>query len=202
MAAVGFDLYTRLLAEAVEEQKAVLEHGEPVRPRAQTVIDLPDRRLPARRLRRRGAAEAGAVPAAGQDGDGLARSTTIRAEMVDRFGPLPAPVERLLEVARLRIAAEAAGIASLAREGNELIVRFQRRLVALGHDARDGANIADRSPARRAPPAASLRLEPDPRARRRKDAGGGVADDARRSWSASPRAGAHGRLTPRSQRVC
>ena len=43
--------------------------------------------------------------------------------MVDRFGALPAP-ERLLEVARLRIAAESAGIASLAREGHELIVRF------------------------------------------------------------------------------
>ena len=50
---------------------------------------------------------------------------TIRAELVDRFGALPAPVERLLEVARLRISAEAAGIASLAREGSELIVRFQ-----------------------------------------------------------------------------
>jgi transcription-repair coupling factor (superfamily II helicase) len=50
---------------------------------------------------------------------------TIRAELVDRFGAPPAPVERLLEVARLRIAAEAAGIASLAREGSELIVRFQ-----------------------------------------------------------------------------
>jgi transcription-repair coupling factor (superfamily II helicase) len=44
--------------------------------------------------------------------------------MVDRFGAPPPPVERLLEVARLRIAAEAAGIASLAREGSELIVRF------------------------------------------------------------------------------
>ena len=50
---------------------------------------------------------------------------TIRAELVDRFGAPPPPVERLLEVARLRIAAEAAGIASLAREGSELIVRFQ-----------------------------------------------------------------------------
>ena len=49
---------------------------------------------------------------------------TIRAELEDRFGPVPAPVERLLEVARLRIAASRAGIASLAREGHELIVRF------------------------------------------------------------------------------
>jgi transcription-repair coupling factor (superfamily II helicase) len=49
---------------------------------------------------------------------------SIRAELIDRFGAMPAPVERLLEVARLRITAEAAGIMSLAREGSELIVRF------------------------------------------------------------------------------
>jgi transcription-repair coupling factor (superfamily II helicase) len=124
LSAVGFDLYTRLLAEAVEEQKADFENREPVKPRAQTVIDLPiDAYLPddyvaeepqkLELYRRLGRTATGS------------EVETIRAEMVDRFGALPAPVERLLEVARLRIAAEAAGIASLAREGNELIVRFQ-----------------------------------------------------------------------------
>ena len=48
----------------------------------------------------------------------------IRAELVDRFGALPPPVERLLEVALLRITAESVGVGSLAREGNELIIRF------------------------------------------------------------------------------
>jgi transcription-repair coupling factor (superfamily II helicase) len=123
LAAVGFDLYTRLLAEAVEEQKAFVEHREPVKQKAQTVIDLPiDAYLPDdyvseepqklelyRRLGRTATSS---------------EIETIRSELVDRFGALPAPVERLLEVARLRIAAEAAGIASLAREGHELIVRF------------------------------------------------------------------------------
>jgi transcription-repair coupling factor (superfamily II helicase) len=121
---VGFDLYTRLLSDAVEEQRAVRDMREPVKARAQTVIDLPvDAYLPDdyvaeepqklelyRRLGR--AATEGEV-------------ATIRAELIDRFGALPGPVERLLEVARLRITAEAAGIASLAREGQELIVRFQ-----------------------------------------------------------------------------
>jgi transcription-repair coupling factor (superfamily II helicase) len=124
LAAVGFDLYTRLLSDAVEEQRAVRDMREPVKARAQTVIDLPvDAYLPDdyvaeepqklelyRRLGR--AATEGEV-------------ATIRAELIDRFGALPGPVERLLEVARLRITADAAGIASLAREGHELIVRFQ-----------------------------------------------------------------------------
>jgi transcription-repair coupling factor (superfamily II helicase) len=124
LAAVGFDLYTRLLSEAVEEQRAVLEERPAIRARSQTVIDLPvDAYLPDdyvaeepqklelyRRLGR-----------AATDGE----VAVIRAELIDRFGTLPAPVERLLEVAHVRIAAEAAGIALLTREGHELVVRFQ-----------------------------------------------------------------------------
>jgi transcription-repair coupling factor (superfamily II helicase) len=123
LAAVGFDLYTRLLAEAVEEQKAIRDFREPIKPRAETVIDLPvnaflpddyvaEEPMKLELYRRMGKA--------GTEGE----VATIRAELEDRFGPVPVPVERLLEVARLRIAASRAGIASLAREGHELIVRF------------------------------------------------------------------------------
>jgi transcription-repair coupling factor (superfamily II helicase) len=48
----------------------------------------------------------------------------MKAELLDRFGPLPAPVERLLEVARLRFTAERAGLHSVAREDGRLVVRF------------------------------------------------------------------------------
>ena len=41
MAAVGFDLYSRMLAEAVEEQKARREHRRPVVEKPQAVVDLP-----------------------------------------------------------------------------------------------------------------------------------------------------------------
>ena len=123
MADVGFDLYTRLLAEAVEERKASYEGREPVRATAGATVDLPvDAHLPDdyvpdeaqklelyRRLAR--ARTAGDVAA-------------FRQELGDRFGPLPAPVLRLVEVAELRLAAEAAGIASLAREEGQLVVRF------------------------------------------------------------------------------
>ena len=47
MAAVGFDLYSRLLAEAVEEAKARREDRAPVREAPQAVVDLPvDAHLP------------------------------------------------------------------------------------------------------------------------------------------------------------
>ena len=123
MAAVGFDLYSRLLADAVEEVKARRELREPNLAPTQAVLDLPiDAHLPDdyvpdeaqklelyRRLAR----------ARSRDDVGA-----FRREAVDRFGPLPPPVVRLVEVAELRLAAEAAGIASISREDGQLVVRF------------------------------------------------------------------------------
>jgi transcription-repair coupling factor (superfamily II helicase) len=48
----------------------------------------------------------------------------VRAELLDRYGPLPGPVERLLEVAQLRYRAEAAGLTSVAHEEGQLVLRF------------------------------------------------------------------------------
>ena len=123
MAAVGFDLYSRLLADAVEEVKARREHREPILAPTQAVLDLPiDAHLPddyvsdeAQKL------ELYRRLARARDAEDLA---AFRREATDRFGPLPAPVERLVEVAGLRLAAEAAGIASISREEGQLVVRF------------------------------------------------------------------------------
>ena len=123
MAAVGFDLYSRLLAEAVEEQKARHEHRAPVVEPPQAVLDLPvEAHLPDdyvqdeaqklelyRRLAR-----------ARTPGDLAA----FRQEVTDRFGPMPAPVQRLVEVAELRLTAERSGVSSISREDGQLVVRF------------------------------------------------------------------------------
>ena len=123
IAAVGFDLYTRLLAEAVEEEKAALEDRPPVVPRPAAILDLPvDAYLPDeyvagepqklefyRRLSR------------ARNGEEL---EAARADLIDRYGPLPAPAERLIELAHLRLLAERAGIASISREESDLVFRF------------------------------------------------------------------------------
>ena len=123
MAAVGFDLYSRMLAEAVEAQKASREGRAPIVVAPQAVVDLPvDAHLPDdyvpdeaqklelyRRLAR--ARTAGDIAA-------------FRQEVTDRFGPMPASVERLVEVAELRLAAEVAGVSSISREEGRLVVRF------------------------------------------------------------------------------
>ena len=108
MAAVGFDLYSRLLAEAVEEAKARREDREPVREAPQAVVDLPvDAHLPD-----------DYVPEEAQKLElyrrlARARSTgdvaAFRQEVTDRYGPMPAPVLRLVEVAELRLSAESRG---------------------------------------------------------------------------------------------
>jgi transcription-repair coupling factor (superfamily II helicase) len=150
VAAVGFDLYTRLLAEAVEEQKADFEGRPPKVERPGAVVDLPvDAHLPdsyvpetAQKLElyRR----LGRVRTAGE-------LAAFRQELADRFGPPPQPVLKLLEVVELRMAAEAAGIASISREEGELVVRLgtlsraaaMRALAPMGRDVvRFGSNQA------------------------------------------------------------
>jgi transcription-repair coupling factor (superfamily II helicase) len=123
MAAVGFDLYSRLLAESVEEQKATFEGREPVVERQQAVVDLPvEAHLPD-----------DYVPEVAQKLElyrRLARARTagdlaaFRQEIADRFGPPPPPVLRLVEVAELRLSAEMAGVSSISREEGQLVVRF------------------------------------------------------------------------------
>ncbi|MDP9482541.1 MAG: transcription-repair coupling factor, partial [Chloroflexota bacterium] len=123
MAAVGFDLYSRLLHEAVEESKARHEGRAPVIERPGAVLDLPvDAHLPD-----------DYVPDEAQKLElyrRLARARTpgdiaaFRQEATDRFGPMPAPVVRLVEVAELRLAAESAGVSSISREDGQLVVRF------------------------------------------------------------------------------
>ena len=123
MAAVGFDLYSRLLAEAVEERKAVRENRAPILIPQQAVVDLPlEAHLPD-----------DYVPEEGQKLElyrRLARARTpadvaaFRQEVTDRFGPMPPPVLRLAEVAEIRLAAESAGVASMSREDGQLVVRF------------------------------------------------------------------------------
>ena len=123
MAAVGFDLYSRLLAEAVEERKARREDRPPKVEKPQAVVDLPvEAHLPdsyvpeeAQKL------ELYRRLARARDGGDLA---AFRQELTDRFGPMPPPVVRLVEVAELRLAAEAVGVASMSREEGQLVVRF------------------------------------------------------------------------------
>ncbi len=118
VAAVGFDLYVRLLDEAIREARG--EIVEEVRdPAMELGIDasLPSEFVPdeAERITYyRRLASAHTM----EEADALAR------ELEERFGPLPAPVQALVSAVRLRTVARDVGVASITREGGRFIVRL------------------------------------------------------------------------------
>jgi transcription-repair coupling factor (superfamily II helicase) len=133
IAAVGYDLYCRLLEEAVESLK-----GGDKEPRTEAFVELPveahlpdtyvpdeDQRISLyRRLARAAETE---------------ELDRLRGEMRDRFGPEPEAAAALVRLAAVRIAAEAAAIRSLTAVGGRILLRtddLRRTLEALAgvHD--------------------------------------------------------------------
>jgi transcription-repair coupling factor (superfamily II helicase) len=113
---VGFDLYVRLIGEAVADFK-----GETTDVPAEIKIELPvDAHLPhdyvpGERLRLEAYRKLATV-------ETFEAVDEIAAELRDRYGAPPAPVENLLEVARLRVVARQAKIGDIGVQGK--FVRF------------------------------------------------------------------------------
>ena len=165
--AVGFDLYTRLLSNAVEELRArgegtvssqqpangsqgamangavkpidgsnvqqeeraepTLDIGVPASIPEDYIEDLPARLRMYQRIVTLGTAQ-GQATADGEVNEGedaiKARVSEIEDELRDRFGPLPWQVVNLLYVTRLRLYAKEAGIESVTRERNRVVLRY------------------------------------------------------------------------------
>ncbi len=120
IAAVGFDLYMRMLAQAVRQRRAAksdekipLELSEPM------LIDLPlaayiptdyvpDAALRLRLYRRM----------AGQDS--LADIDELAAELADRFGAIPDPVDNLLYQLRVKVLAAQVSVESVLVESGQI----------------------------------------------------------------------------------
>ena len=108
IAAVGYDLYCQMVTEAVAELK-----GETADEPAEVTIELPvDAHLPADYVAEQvSRLEAYRRLAAVAD---RAELDDVRAEWVDRFGPVPEPAETLLGVGRVRVECLRAGIAEVS----------------------------------------------------------------------------------------
>ena len=116
IASVGFDLYVRLVGEAVAEYRGDATEA-PAEVKVELPVDahLPHDYIPGERLR----LEAYRRIAGVTTEDDI---TGIREELVDRYGALPTPVENLLAVARFRNALRVAGVNEVAVQGSS--VRF------------------------------------------------------------------------------
>jgi len=134
IAAIGFDLYARLLAKTIQELKergemdlpetspsssALQPQGDPLPPAVQMdlplsaylpesyVSDEPLRLQLYRRIAELNSPEA---------------IETMKQELRDRFGPVPEPVEQLLYVVRMRMLARQAGVERIGRQEGMLVL--------------------------------------------------------------------------------
>jgi transcription-repair coupling factor (superfamily II helicase) len=115
VAGVGFDLYVRLVGEAVEAYRAaadgqtVVSAEEPKDVRIDLPVDahLPPDYIPSDRLRLEGYRR---LAAASHDSD----IDAVIEELTDRYGALPETAERLVAVARLRLLCRAAGVTEVS----------------------------------------------------------------------------------------
>ncbi len=141
IASVGFDLYTEMLSEAVEDLKSkaenrpreVLPHEERGEIR-KVLIDLPV----AAHVPESYVGDIESRLALYQRISGLRTlqdADELQQETKDRLGELPEPLLNLIRLVRVRIAARDAGIASIRLEGGEIVLTaiesrpFARRLM-------------------------------------------------------------------------
>jgi transcription-repair coupling factor (superfamily II helicase) len=116
IAGVGFDLYVRMIGEAVTELRG---EGPAERPevRVELPVDahIPHDYVPGERLRLEAYTRIAAI-------DSVDDIAAVRDELADRYGQPPQPVLNLLAVARLRARARRAGLTDITQQGNH--VRF------------------------------------------------------------------------------
>ncbi|MFD7290901.1 transcription-repair coupling factor [Streptomyces sp. NPDC059863] len=116
IAGVGFDLYVRMVGEAVADYRASIEGGVEEAPPLEVKIELPvdahvpHEYAPGERLRLQAYR---AIASANTEEDIAA----VREELTDRYGKLPEPVENLLLVAGLRMLARACGVGEIVLQG-------------------------------------------------------------------------------------
>ena len=116
IAGVGFDLYVRMIGEAVTELKG---DGPAERPEVRVELPvnahIPHDYVPGERLRLEAYTRIAAI-------DSAEDAAEVRDELADRYGPPPEPVASLLDVARLRARARRAGLTDIVQQGT--FIRF------------------------------------------------------------------------------
>jgi transcription-repair coupling factor (superfamily II helicase) len=130
IAAVGFDLYTRLLAQAIREYKGEAPHlvtgdeadayllplSEGIQLNLPIPAYVPEDYLPEEKLRLRLYRRLAGVST-------LEGIDEMAKEMEDRFGDMPDPVANLLYQLRLKLLALEAGATSIITESGQIIIR-------------------------------------------------------------------------------
>jgi transcription-repair coupling factor (superfamily II helicase) len=114
IAGVGFDLYVRMIGEAVNELRDAgpAERAE-VRVELPVNAHIPHSYVPGERLRLEAYTRIAAI-------DSVDDIVAVSEELADRYGSLPEPVLGLLAVARLRAQARKVGLTDITQQGTHI----------------------------------------------------------------------------------
>src|SRR5437667_10083558 len=116
--AVGFDLYTQMLEQAVREMKGEAEPQPQAQLNLGLNIRIPAEYVPEENQRLRMYKRIAGVETERQ-------LTDVEAELTDRYGEPPVPVQQLLRYAALRMQAVQAGVTGIERKRDLISVRFR-----------------------------------------------------------------------------
>jgi transcription-repair coupling factor (superfamily II helicase) len=159
IAAVGFHLYTRLLAAAIKQARtlgrfeglkvdlksasldSVQPMGLPVNVDLPLAIGIPETYVPDTNLRLR-------LYRRLADLTDKSALEALAAEFTDRFGPLPEMITNLFYQMQVKLLAEAAGLVSIGMESGQIVLRYpaypegteSKRMPDLGPGIRGGKN--------------------------------------------------------------
>ena len=119
VATVGFDLYTQLLSQAINEMRGQPVEGEFELPNVSLPLDalLPSAYIPSEAERILMYKKLTAVRKPGD-------VQRIQDELEDRYGDPPRPVWNLLAILRLRLRCAEVGVSSVVAEKRRLAIRF------------------------------------------------------------------------------
>lgn len=116
---VGFDLYTQLLEEAVQELKGERPPAKEVLPNIELPIDafISDQYIGDARQKIDAYKRVIAIRSPADAAD-------VAEELVDRFGTIPDPVKNLLDIAQLKVECMAAGITSVSQVKDQVTLKL------------------------------------------------------------------------------
>ncbi|GAB7387213.1 transcription-repair coupling factor [Bacillaceae bacterium] len=123
IASVGFDLYSQMLKEAIEELKGEEKKEEPVKPEIDLNLDayipsayIPDEKQKIEMYKKLAAAAT------------LKDVEDVTDELIDRFGAIPLSVEYLLAIARLKAYAMQHNIVQITKKDEQIQILFHERM--------------------------------------------------------------------------
>jgi transcription-repair coupling factor (superfamily II helicase) len=125
MTSVGFDLYCKLLAEAVEElqgKRSEITTAQSVQVDLPLASYLPDEYIGDRTLKVKFYQRLANLTLPEQ-------VEAMEAEISDRFGPPPQPVQNLLAMIRLKVEASQLGFEAISTKDNDFVLTVKRTIV-------------------------------------------------------------------------